>query len=256
MRLYSMRRVEKVILVVMMLLSSVIAHAKFENETLQYVVRYKWGPVQKEAGDATVTLRNQGSKYKIMLTAKTRPWADKIYQMRDTLVSTVAVADFKPVSYTKIAHEDKSYARDDISFSYHDKVVLGTAKRHKIRKNGKESRSTKTLSSSGRTFDFLSAFYYVRMLDYAKMKPGVAYKVNVFSGKMTETLSIRCLKKEEIRLYNGKKVSAWKLSFTFTSEGGKTSSDNIYAWVSPDAGHAIYKVVGSLPIGQIQVFLK
>lgn len=240
----------------MMLVSSISAQAKFENETLHYVVRYKWGLVQKEAGDATVTLRNQGSKYRIVLTAKTRPWADKVFQLRDTLVSTVSASDLKPISYTKIAHEDKTYTRDDISFSYHGNVVMGTSKRHKIRKNGKESRSTKTLSSSGRSFDFLSAFYYVRILDYAKMKPGVAYKVNVFSGKMTETLSISCIKKEEIKLYNGKKVMAWKLAFKFTSDGGKQSSDNIYAWVSPDAGHAIYKVVGSLPVGQIQVFLK
>ena len=232
------------------------AQAKFENETLHYVVRYKWGLVHKEAGDATVTLRNQGNKYKITLTAKTRPWADNIFRMRDTLISTVGVADFKAQSYSKIAHEDKTYTRDDITFTYHDKVVMGSVKRHKIRKNGKESRTSKLLSSSGRTFDFLSVFYYVRMLDYAKMKPGVAYKVSVFSGKMTETLAITCLKKGEIKLYNGKKANAWKLSFTFTSEGGKQSSDNIYAWVSPDAGHAIYKVVGSLPVGQIQVFLK
>lgn len=239
-----------------MLASSVVAQAKFENETLHYVVRYKWGLVHKEAGDATVTLRNQGNKYRISLTAKTRPWADKIFQMRDTLISMVSIADFKPLSYSKIAHEDKTYTRDDITFSYHGNVVMGNAKRHKIRKNGDEKRSTRTLSSSGRTFDFLSAFYYVRMLDYAKMKPGVCYKVSVFSGKMTETLSIQCLKREEIKLNSGKKVNAWKLSFTFTSEGGKKSSDNIYAWVSPDAGHTIYKVVGSLPVGQIQVFLK
>lgn len=232
------------------------AFAKFENETLQYVVRYKWGLVQKEAGDATVTLRNRGNNYSIMLTAKTRPWADKIYKMRDTLISTVSAVDFKPLSYTKIAHEDKSYVRDDISFTYHDKVVMGTAKRHKIRKNGTESRSCKTLSASGRTFDFLSAFYYVRMLDYAKMKPGVSYRVSVFSGKLTETLSISCIKKEEVKLYSGRKVMAWKLAFSFTSEGGSKSSDNIYAWVSPDPGHVIYKVVGSLPVGQIQVFLK
>ena len=80
------------------------AATPFQNEDLHYVISYKWGLIHKDAGDATLSLRRHGDNYNIMLAAKTKPWADKIYQVRDTLKGVVRVSDLKPLSYTKITH--------------------------------------------------------------------------------------------------------------------------------------------------------
>ena len=65
------------------------ADTKFADETLHYVITYKWGLITKDSGDATLSLKNQGSRYYIKLTGKTRPWADDLFQVRDTLVSVM-----------------------------------------------------------------------------------------------------------------------------------------------------------------------
>ncbi len=76
----------KLTLVIVFLLSCVSAYAAgFANEKLHYVISYKWGLIHKDAGEATLTLRRQGADYRIMLAAKTKPWADKIFMVRDTL---------------------------------------------------------------------------------------------------------------------------------------------------------------------------
>ena len=71
------------------LLFSMSLSAKgFADENLHYVITYKWGLIHKDAGDATLSLRNNGKDYNIMLAARTKPWADRFYQVRDTLCHT------------------------------------------------------------------------------------------------------------------------------------------------------------------------
>lgn len=79
--------------------------ARFGNETLKYVITYKWGLIHKDAGDATMTLTNSGNRYNIRLVGRTKPWADKFYEVRDTLISVIEKNHFRPLNYTKLAHE-------------------------------------------------------------------------------------------------------------------------------------------------------
>ncbi len=55
-------------------MAAVTTNTNFSDEVLNYVITYKWGIIQKESGDATLSLKNKGSNYKIVLTGKTRPW--------------------------------------------------------------------------------------------------------------------------------------------------------------------------------------
>ena len=74
------------------------------TEKLNYVVTYKWGLIQKDAGDVTITKKPHGSGYELRLIAKTKPWADKIYKVRDTLTSYTKSSKYSPEHYIYIAH--------------------------------------------------------------------------------------------------------------------------------------------------------
>lgn len=104
------------------------AATTFSNESLRYVVSYKWGLIHKDAGDATLSLRRSGDRYKVSLVAKTRPWADKFYSVRDTLLGEIRIKDLRPLSYAKITHEKKKYARDDIRYSFSGDNTVGHTK--------------------------------------------------------------------------------------------------------------------------------
>ena len=47
---------------------------------------------------------------------------------------------------------------------------------------------------------------------------------------------------------------AYKVSFTFTGEGGKKTSDDMWAWISADTDHIPLKLEGKLPVGKVQCF--
>ncbi len=226
----------------------------FSNETLHYVISYKWGLIHKDAGDATLSLKRNGNNYDLMLAAKTKPWADKFYNVRDTLLGTLRISDLKPLSYSKISHEKGKYGKDVITYSYQGNKATGHCKRYRQDKNGQISSSEKKLDASGPVYDMLSVFYYLRDINYDDLNRGKAIRATVFSGSKAENITIRSLGKEKIRLRNKTEQEAYHIQFNFTSGGKKKSSDDIDAWISSDSRHIPLYLVGQLPVGQVRVY--
>lgn len=226
----------------------------FNNETLHYVVSYKWGLIHKDAGDATLSLRRNGSHYNAVFTASSRKWIDRFYVLRDTLLSTMNVEDLSPVSYKKITSENGHRQRDELKYSKARGITKGDVTKYRI-KDGKWTAKKSSLTASGPVFDMLSVFYYLRALDYDKLATqNHVYKVTIFSGSQCETLTIRSYGKETIKLRDKSKCEAYKISFKFTQRGGKKSSEDINTWISTDADHIPLYMVGKLPIGEVRAY--
>jgi len=232
-----------------------VAHAAspFSNETLRYVISYKWGLLHKDAGDATLSLRRNGETYSVMLAAKTKPWADKIYRVRDTLQGNIRIRDLKPLSYTKITHEKDKYARDEIKYSVSGVTTMGYARQLRI-KNGTPKTKERTLSATGPVYDMLSVFYYLRKLNYSQLNKNKIYTATVFSGSKKEIVRIKSLGLEKLKLKDKSQREAYHIKFNFTSDGGKKTSDDIDTWISTDASHIPLYLVGRLPIGEVRAY--
>lgn len=230
------------------------AHTNFENETLRYVITYKWGLIHKDAGDAVMTLRNNGSTYNITLTGKTKPWADGFYKVRDTLISVIDKAKFRPLNYTKLAHEGDRYSKDVIDYKYSGNGVTGKVNKYREKK-GEKKASDLELLSTGPTFDMLSVFYYLRTLDPAKLESGKKITSTMFSGSHAETVTIWRVKEDKVKMRDGSVRDAWLLRFNFTTKGGKKSSSDIDAWISKDDKRIPLQLRGSLPIGNVNAYL-
>lgn len=225
----------------------------FNNESLRYVISYKWGMIHKDAGDATLSLRRQGNRYDVMLAAQTKPWADKVYRVRDTLLGSIRVSDLKPLSYTKITHEKNKYGRDEIIYTVSGNTTTGKAKKHRV-KNGVTKVTENTMSATGPVYDMLSVFYYLRKLDYAQLNKNKIYTATVFSGSKKETVKIRSLGLERIKLKDKSEREAYHIKFNFTSDGGKKTSDDIDTWISTDSSHIPLYLVGKLPLGEVRAY--
>lgn len=252
-----MRKIGKIILGVvcaMMACGTATAETKFADETLKYVITYKWGLITKDSGDATLTLKNQGSKYYIKLTGKTRPWADGLFSVRDTLISVMDKSKFRPLSYTKVAHEGGKYAKDVIEYSYSGNHVSGKATKYREKKGTTKTENLE-LSASGDTFDMLSVFYWLRSIDPAVHPIGQKVTATLFSGSHEETVKIWKVGEQTIKMRDGTKREAWHIRFTFTSKGGKKTSDDIDAWISKDGKRIPLEIKGSLPLGHVCAYL-
>lgn len=246
-----MKRIIFFILIAVVSLLSLQA-VELKPETLNYKVLYKWGLVHKQAGTATITLSRSGDKYHAVATARSVSWADKFYPLRDTLKSTMSVVDLAPVRYERLAHEDGKYSRDLLKITRSGNTFSTTA--HRWRQKKGETQVTEAftqLSAQGMTVDLLSSFFYLRSLQFSTMTPGAQTKLNIFSGKKKELLSITYKGLTSLKI-NGKERQAYKVVFTFTTDGKKASSDPIEAWISTEGQNIPLKLVGKLKIGQVQ----
>lgn len=222
-------------------------------ETLNYVVTYKWGLIQKDAGDVVITKKRAGDGYELKLIAKSKPWADKIYKLRDTLTSYTGKEKYMPEKYIYVAHEKNTYRHDEIKFTYTDGIVKGWVERYKEGKDGKISRGNATLEGSGAVYDMLSVFFFLRDLNYSAMRQGDKVVTTVFSGEKKERLEIRYEGIENVKLKDKSEHETWHIVFKFTQDGGKKSSDDINCYVSTLGSHIPLLIVGTLPVGQIRI---
>lgn len=223
------------------------------QETLTYDIMYKWGVVNKKAG--TVKIRTNtpaNGRFTSQLTGATASWADHIYEVRDTLRGTIDATKLIPYQYEKIAHEGGDYVHDNISFTHSGSSTSAKVIHRKQKKKAIEPTITeKELHANGTTLDMLSAFYYMRNINYANMKKGQTVKLHVFSGSQAEILTIHYEGTEEIEIQK-KKIPTYHITFTFTSKAGKKTSDNMDAWLSTTPTRIPLLMEGKLPVGKVR----
>jgi len=242
---------QAILTLTMVMLAMLPARAiNYANETLHYEIIYQWGVVWKHAGDATLSIHKSGSGYQAMLTGKTRSWADKVYPVRDTLKCSIN-NKLQPVHYEKLTHEKSYWARDVLDFKYN--YGHTTAHGTRYRKSG---NATIDLSAQCQAYDMLSVFYMLRTLDMSQLARDGKMTTVIFSGKLKEYLTISYNKLETIKMRDGTKRKAHRLSFRFTQKGGKQSSDNISVWLSTDDTRVPLLLVGKLPVGQVKCYYK
>ncbi|MCM1505029.1 MAG: DUF3108 domain-containing protein [Muribaculum sp.] len=222
------------------------------NEDLEYIVLYKWGLINKDAASAVLSLRSDNGRYYAKMSARTLPWADKVFKVRDTLVSEMSKQDCQALMYNKRTHEGGRYENDKVIYERNGNRVTGYVTRIRQKNDGPVSKMDTVLHAVGPTVDMLSVFYYLRALDFPNMKKGQSIRLNVFSGKNVEELTIVYQGKATITS-NRKKWRTCYLTFNFTRDGVPVS-DDMSAWISDDDNRIPIKLEGKLPLGKVQAY--
>lgn len=231
-----------------------LATAKtLDDEQLTYKVTYKWGLIHKHAGNITVKLDNDNGHYKSELSGTTISWADKFYRVRDTLRSNVLIDGFRPQRYELIAHEGKDYKYETITYQHLGNQVKGHTTRYKTTEGVLKRDEKNELEAEGATLDMLSAFYYMRLLPYDNWQIGHVETLNIFSGKRKELLSIKYQGIYTVEV-DDKTYNCYKITFTFTSDGKKKTSDDLMAWIDTNTLVPV-KLEGKLPLGSVRCYL-
>ncbi len=232
-------------------LAAVAVQPSFGNESVSYKVMYKWGLINKQAGRATLTISDKGDHFYARLVAASEPWADKFYCVRDTLNGTILKKGFRPGFYEKIAHEGSEYKHDTVKFSYSANTVTGHCTRHVIKKGVQKVNEKRTLTATGTTVDMLSSYYYMRSLPFASWSKGHKEVLNIFSGKRKETLTFSYNGIEVVQI-GDKRYQCFHITFIFTGDGGKKTSDDMDAWITTDASRLPVLLEGKLPVGKVK----
>ena len=222
------------------------------RERLTYNIMYKWGLINKKAGKVALATSGVGSPaFKSTPTAASAPWADHIYHVRDTLLGTIDTSTLMPSRYERIAHEGGRFSHDILDYSRSGNTTTAKARVWRKKKKEPMDYDERTHQAEGPTLDMLSSFYFMRSIDYAKMKAGESVRLNIFSGKKKEFLTIHYRGLTDVKL-DKERFPAYHITFTFTQEGGKVSSDAMDAWISTGPARIPLLLEGKLPVGKVR----
>lgn len=221
-------------------------------ETLHYKVMFKWGLINKKAGSAELMLKRENNHYSARLIGKSEPWADRIFRVRDTLIGRMSLENYTPLYYEKIAHEGNDHKHDVVKFIYKNYPPITQAEclRRVWKKGELKVDETRNMESTERTVDMLTSFYFMRSLPYQDWEPGKTEHADIFSGKAKEHLSIVYHGKVNLDI-DGKSYPTYRITFKFTSKGGKKSSDDMDGWISADSKRIPLRLEGKLPVGKV-----
>ena len=223
----------------------------YDDECVRYKVLYKWGLINKQAGRATLCIRRGADRYQMSLVARSEPWADRFYTVRDTLLGEAWIDGFRPVIYQKMSHEGNDDKHDVVRFEYSDNKVIGHCSRRVAKKGELRVNQTQTLESTGPTVDMLTSYYYMRSLPFETWKPNSRFHLTIFSGKRKERLTFRYHGLEDIKV-GGRQYRCYHITFIFTGDGGKKTSDDMDAWITADARRMPVQLEGKLAVGKVR----
>jgi hypothetical protein len=204
------------------------------------VFEAQWGFIP--AGEAvlevfpTKTLNGVKSRHFVM-TARTHPFIDLFYKVRDRIDSYVDVAMTHSILYRK---QKRGRSRKDVVVAYNWKN-----QKARYSKNGKMRR---LISIQPGSFDPLSVFYAFRLHE---LKEGLVIKVPVTDGKKCVMGIARVIKRENINV-NGRTYDTYLVEPDLEHIGGvfeKSKNAKLHIWVTADKRRIPVRVKSKVIVG-------
>ena len=225
------------------------------GEQLSFNIHYKWGFIMARAGSAhySITAGKYDGKptYQSTLCFRTTSGFDKIYKIRDTLVSHVNMA-IKPVYHIKHLHEGSTNYVEDIQFlKFGEDKTIATSRR---RLADGSTRFEETLEAQGIAYDMLNIFMFVRSLNYSKLSPGAVLPMSSFVGRDVVQMNARYIG-QVILKKGGDNYKALKFELDIVDKAFETEKTAMELWISDDLNRYPLKMKAKLKIGAAEVDL-
>jgi len=182
------------------------------------------------------TINGVKSRHFVM-TAKTYPFIDVFYKVRDRIDSYTDVGMTHSILYKE---QKRGRRKKDVA------VNINWKKREaRYSKNGKTRRLISILPGS---FDPLSVFYAFRI---HKLKKGLVIKVPVTDGKKCVKGTARVIKREKINV-NGRTYDTYLVEPDLEHIGGvfeKSKNAKLQIWVTADKRRIPVKIKSKVIVG-------
>lgn len=200
-----------------------------------------------KAGTASLELKNDGDRTKIISTARSAQWISVFYTVDDRVESTISrnISESvigQPVSYHVKLREGRHRRNKEVIFDH----SVNSAKYIDHLKN-----ETKAYRIPPLVFDPISAFYHLRTLE---LIPGKSVYVSIFDSKKVWNVEVQVLRRERIALPVGT-FDTVVIKPLMKSEGIFYRKGEILIWLTDDANHIPVRMQTKVAVGHVNATL-
>ncbi|HVD99312.1 MAG TPA: DUF3108 domain-containing protein [Cytophagaceae bacterium] len=221
------------------------------KESFEFRVHYGFitaGEAKIEVSDQYY-LVNDKICMKASCTGRSSGSFDLVLRIRDNWTTYIDTTTKVSQKSTRTIEEGKYRLKEVVQFNYdNNKAIVDWENRDK--KKGHQE-----FEISGNLQDIVSGAYYLRVIDYDKLKVGDILEVNSFFEDKLYKLRIRYKGKEQIKTDFGK-INALKLAPIMPENGLFEGENSIRLWLSDDKNRLPLKIEADMFVGAVEVDLK
>lgn len=191
-------------------------------------------------GEALITLKQESIDgsivYHATARAKTTGIVDKIFKVIDIYESYFYPLTNLPVKTIRNIHEGNYKQYNEVMFNHQNNTVISTSGEHAVPEN---------------ILDMVSSLFYIRRIDYSKMKEGEIISVNTYFGDEVFPFYIIFKGREEIKTDFGKFKC---LKFVPVVEPGRVfkKKDDMSFWLSDDENKVPIRIRFDIIVGSFK----
>jgi len=182
---------------------------------------------------------NGHATYHIIAQGNTAGAFDVFYKVRNQYESLIDRENLRPYLYTENRKEGSWKHTDKVSFDH---------------QTGKITANKGVFTSQGKVFDFVSAYYFARSIDVAKLKVGDKFDIPYFLDDGIYKLNVIYLGKETVKIGLGK-FNCHKFNPSIIPGRIFKKNSKLYLWITDDGNHIPVKANVDLIVGSVTMEL-
>jgi hypothetical protein len=213
------------------------------GEELVYSIYWGIIPVGKTRVVSRWVEENGRRLLAIRYRTRSNRFIAKLYPVDDTIEAIIDPTVFKPVRF-KIVLREGGHRRDEVTTFDYDRLTAHWESRVK--------NSRKDLPLENEARDLVSFMYSLRAQQFV---PGSNYQYRVMADDKIYDLFVKAVAPEKVELPTFGAVDSLRLEPTAAFDGLFVRKGKITVWVSQDERNVVTKLVGSVPVASIKVFL-
>jgi hypothetical protein len=225
----------------------------FENgERLRYSIDYNLGLIRMPAGEmvSTLSVSNHQSTpvYLFDIKGYSLNSYDWIYKFTSHMQAQVDKNTLKPLWSKVEMNKNGKESKDYYTFDHTQPHTIYIS-------NTNTSRKKDTVIYNKTFFDYTSAAYYLRSINYANLKVGEKQTFQVICDNKLYPISFCYLGKQQIITHNKVKYHCLKLSVSLIEGDIFNKGDQMLAWVTDDAKHIPVQFEANILVGSVKMYL-
>lgn len=198
------------------------------------------------AAECSVTIEQEGMRYRLIAEARTYSGIDLLYKLRYRAESLISALDFSPIKTIIDQRENSTKKSTQISFLENGEIETVRSK------NGTDTK-VERVSTDNFTLDPFSASFIARSLDW---KVGDTREFDTFNGKSRYIITLTAREKVRMKV-NGEDRDVWVIvpgvRNTKNEPNKKLREAKIY--VTADTKREVLQIVSKVFIGSVKTTL-
>jgi hypothetical protein len=234
-----------ILIATLLILTLSSVHASPFQVPEKFIYDLTWAGIK--AGTASLELRNDGGRIRIISTAQSAKWISVFYTVDDRVESIVSEDPHRsspglPVSYRLRLREGKHRK---------DKEVIFDHEKNRAKYIDHLEKEYKEIDVPPLVFDPISSFFYLRTL---RLVVGEPVYITMFDNKKVYNVEVQVLRKEKVTIPEGT-FNTIVVKPLMKSEGIFYRKGEIFIWLTDDAKHIPVKMQTKVKIGSITASL-